>query len=67
MHVLPATFTKKNRHLAKTVADPGISKPGETVEFLEFGDCFDAPSHIPLGYVFEVSIKNKKHIVKIAC
>ena len=51
----------------KTVADPGISKPGHgpsMVEFLGFGDCFDVPSHIP--NVFVVRVGNKIRIVNIA-
>ena len=49
----------------------GISKMGEgegcpgVVEFLGFGDCFDARSHIP--YVFVVRIGNGIHIINIAC
>ena len=39
------------------MADPGISELGSAVEFLESGDCFDAPSHVP--YVFVVSVEKK--------
>ena len=36
------------------VADPGISNPGDAVEFLESRDCFDVLSHIPYVFVARV-------------
>ena len=42
----------------------GERGPG-AVYFLRSGDCFDVLSHIP--YSFVVRVKNKKHIISIAC
>ena len=44
------------------MADPGMSKPwgGGPVaeEFLGFGDCYYAPSHIPHAFVVRLDHKN---------
>ena len=47
------------------VADPRISEQGGTVEFLRSGGCFDAPSHIPYGFV--VRVEGKLNIANIVC
>ena len=38
---------------------------GCAIEFNGHGDCFDAPSHIPHGFV--VSVESKINIIDIVC
>lgn len=51
------------------MADPEISEPAGRgpgmVEYLGFEDCFDAPLHVP--HVFVARVKDKIHILNIAC
>ena len=45
--------------------DPGISEPGDAVEFFGSGECFNALCIYPVFFVLRID--DKVHIVYIVC